>query len=217
MESSGTNWVDLLVGPAWQALLVVALGAIALAIILRQPRWLQSLTINAGISRISLLGIEVELTAAYHARKLKAPEADALHAFSILSARLEPVVQRRGVLWIDDKPHGNRHEVELLRRLGVQVDQVRSTANALARLKEPSMPINLVVANWTRPDDKVAAGIHVVAALRDAGYAVPIIFYVGIPSLERKAEAAKAGAVGLTSQPDELLKLALVELATASA
>jgi CheY-like chemotaxis protein len=214
---SATDWVDVLVPPLLEALLVVALAAGALAVIVRQPRWLQKLAVDSGISRVSLLGIEVELKAAYDLRDLEAPDAVALNAFSILSVRLEPVVHRRGVLWIDDKPDGNRHEVELLRRLGVQVEQVRCTARALTRLREPSMPINVVIANWTRPHDTTAAGDDVVGALRDAGYEVPVAFYVGNASAERKAEAAAAGAVGLTAVPDELLKLALVELATASA
>jgi CheY-like chemotaxis protein len=217
MVADETDWVELLLGPAWEALLVILLAAIALAIILRQPRWLRSLAANAGISRLSLLGVEVELEAAFKLRGLDAPDADALRGFSVLGARLEPVVRSRGVLWIDDKPEGNRHEAGLLRRLGVQVEQVRCTQRAIPRLREPSMSIDLVIANWTRPDDHVATGVDVVAALRTAGYHVPVLFYVGDASPERKAAAAAAGAVGVTAVPDEMLKLALVELATASA
>jgi CheY-like chemotaxis protein len=211
--SLATDWVQVLVGPAWEALLVVLVAAGAVTFAARRPLVVQKLAADAGISRISLLGIEVELAAAFEARRQPPPQATTLHAFKILSARLEPLVRGRGVVWIDDKPDGNRHEVELLRKLGVQVDQVRSTARALARLREPSMPIDVVIANWTRAD--AVAGADVVAALRDAGYAVPVMFYVGDASPERKAAAAAAGAVGLTNAPDELLKLALVELATA--
>jgi CheY-like chemotaxis protein len=73
-----------------------------------------------------------------------------------------------------------------------------------------------VIANWTRPDDHVATGVDVAAALRNAGYDLPVLFYVGDASPERKSTAAAAGAIGVTAVPDELLKLALVELATAS-
>ena len=216
IAANDTNWVDLLVGPAWEALLVILLAAAALAVIVRQPRWLQSLAANAGISKLSLLGIEVELKAAFKFRELDEPDAETLRAFSVLGARLEPVVRGRGVLWIDDKPAGNRHEAGLLRRLGVQVEQVRCTQRAIPRLYEPSMSIDLVIANWTRPDDHVATGVDVIAALRNAGHDVPVLFYVGDASAERKADAAAAGAIGVTAVPDELLKLALVELATAS-
>jgi CheY-like chemotaxis protein len=207
-----TDWAGLLVGPAWQAFLVVVLAAAALLLLMRQPVWLQKLMMNGGISRISLLGIEVELAEAYKERDQNPPGPGTLQAFSILSRRLEPVVRGRGVLWIDDNPDGNRHEVELLRRLGVQVNQVRSTAQALARLKEPTMPIDLVIADYARPDDTLATGAAVIATLRDAGFRVPIVFYVGDASPDRRAEAAAAGAVGLTAAPDELLKLTLVEL-----
>jgi CheY-like chemotaxis protein len=208
-----TDWVELLAGPAWEALLVVLLATAVLVLVARRPLWLHRLAADAGISRISLLGIEVELMAAYEARSQTPPGAATLHAFSILGARLEPLVRGRGVLWIDDKPEGNRHEAGLLRTLGIQVDQVRSTARAQARLREPTMSIDLVIANWTRSD--AIGGADVVAALRDAGHDVTVIFYVGNASPERKAEAAAVGAAGLTNAPDELLKLTLVELATA--
>jgi CheY-like chemotaxis protein len=212
---AATDWGEVLVTPIWGAVVAAGLALGALWLVGRRPRWLDRLLRASGASSLNVMGVEVELSAAYTLRGLPSPDPDQRYALSALAGRIEPLLRGRGVLWIDAKPSNNRHEVAALRGLGVQVDQVASTAAARARLNEPTMPIDLVIANWTRPHDKVADGIDVLPALCAPGRSAPLVFYVGDASPERKAQAAAAGAVGLTNEPDELFRLALVQLATA--
>ncbi|HEY6779720.1 MAG TPA: hypothetical protein VI111_02130, partial [Thermoleophilaceae bacterium] len=46
---------------------------------------------------------------------------------------------------------------------------------------------------------------------------IPLVFYVGDVTPERRAQAARLGAVAVTKTPDELLRFVLVELSTAGA
>jgi CheY-like chemotaxis protein len=214
-----TDWADLLIGPAWQALVAV-LAAVALGVIAYTYRSrLGDLAADAGISKLTVMGVELELItretrAAYAERNQTPPPKAALRALALLGSRLEPLVRGQQVLWIDDKPNGNRHEVELLEALGVEVAPVASFSAAMTRIGAPDTHVDVVITNWTRPADP-ADGLAVIDRLRDAGSGAPVIFYVGDASAERRAAAAGRGAAGLTDKPDELLKVALVELATA--
>ena len=75
-----------------------------------------------------------------------------------------------------------------------------------------------MISDWTRGGR--AEGPELLERLRtDAGTRavrrLPVIYYVGDASPDRRARAAELGAVALTNAPDELLKFALVELSVA--
>jgi CheY-like chemotaxis protein len=207
-----TDWVELLLAPIWSA--IVALVALALVVAFRQP--LGRLLWRLGVTRINLLGVDVEWIVdqtadAYRHRQLPVPATGDLRAFGILSARLAPLIRDHRLLWVDDRPHANAIEAHLLRRLGVEIEGAVSTAEALAKFDSSPAPFDLVVSDWDR-----GGGDDVLELAREMegnGIEVPIIVYTGLKNGDRGSKAAEAGIGAVTTQPDELLKHVLVELA----
>ena len=72
------------------------------------------------------------ILAANRARSGPSPDAAALRrqALALIDA---PRLPR--LLWVDDHPDGNRFEADMLARLQIELVQVRSTEEALARLR----------------------------------------------------------------------------------
>lgn len=79
--------------------------------------------------------------------------------------------------------------------------------------KDPGR-FDLIISDWTRAGAE--EGPDLLERLRSTGHNLPYVFYVADASATRRARAAELGAVGIAVLPDELLKYALVELATAS-
>jgi CheY-like chemotaxis protein len=211
---AATDWAQILLEPLWA--LVVAILAVGLVWLFRRP--LQRLGRDLGLARLSIFGIDVEgiegqARAAFEMHRIPAPDRRDLRAFGLLSARLAPLVSGRTVLWVDDRPTNNAIEIQLLRKLGVDVVTALDTQEALERFATVRHRFDLVISDWTRsgPND----GPELALALQHRGRPTPVLFYVGDASPARRALAAELGAVGVTGLPDELLKLALVELATA--
>lgn len=206
-----TDWPQLLLTPLWSAIVAVLL--LCLAVALRRP--LSRRLGQLGISRVSLLGVDVEWIAdqtadAYRGRQLSVPAAGHLRAFAILGARLTPLVRNRRVLWVDDRPQGNAAEARLLRRLGVDIDGAPTTEAALTMIATDPAPFDLVISDWDRGGGDDA--LDLAHRLDEAGSDVPIVVYAGTRTSERSAKAAEAGIAAVTTEPDELLKHVLVEL-----
>jgi two-component system chemotaxis response regulator CheY len=211
-----TGWLEILVAPLWGAVVVIIV--LIVAWLFRGP--LTRLLSDLGISRLSVLGVDVEWVvgqtqAAYRERQQSPPGHGELHAFATLSAHLAPLVSHRRVLWVDDRPAGNAAETRLLRRLGIDVENATTTADALAQIAGSPARFDLVISDWNRGegDDN---GIALLTRLREDGFELPLVFYAGETTPERRAKAAELGAIGLTVEPDDLLKHVLVELATAA-
>lgn len=207
-----TDWAEVLVPPVWSALVAVAL--LALAWFWRVPlsRGLNKI----GISRLNVMGVDLiasQAEDAYRARNMTAPGARELRAFGALGLRLEPLVRGRRVLWVDDLPETHEFEARLLRGLGVEIENVLGTEEALERLRRDRACFDLLITDWTRGEDG-EAGPKLLARLGE-DFPLPVLMYVGEDPPERRARAAELGASGLTRDPDELLKQVLVELATA--
>lgn len=213
MPPLATDWAEVLVPPVWSAFLLVAV--VLLAVLFKRP--LKRILAELGISRFSILGIDVEGIAdeaedAYIQRQSQVPGRGELRAFARLSGQLAPLVRERRVLWVDDEPAGNEVEARLLRRLGVEVENALDTEEALARLHRDPARFDLVVSDWRRGED-ADAGRTLLEALRRRGGRLPVLMYVGKADERRRSEAAALGAKALTDEPDELLKQVLVELA----
>jgi CheY-like chemotaxis protein len=105
------------------------------------------------------------------------------------------------VLWVDDNPGNNLGECRLLRALGVEIEQVRSTPDALCELSRARF--DLLLSDMDRegaPD----AGLRMLGQLGRA--APPVVFYVGRVDQSR---GVPRGAVGIADRPELLLHLAL--------
>jgi CheY-like chemotaxis protein len=167
---------------------------------------------DLGVTRFSFLGIDIDLLQAkardaYKERKdVPTPPESELRASASGAARLAPLVQKRRILWVDDKPDWNLAPADFFRSLGIEVDTRTTTDEALEIAKE----FDLVISNWVRA--KQEEGPRLLERLRERGVRTPVLFYVGVVSTERYARAEELGAVGITRRPDELFKLALGEL-----
>ena len=124
--------------------------------------------------------------------------------------------EQRRVLWVDDRPEGNRFEAAALAKLQIEVVKARSTDEALQRIAADSEGFALVISDWERAGEPAAedgsAGLHLLARLRSAGLHCPLIFYHGVQGAQREGRAVQArdaGALGEAVLPDELMTLVL--------
>jgi CheY-like chemotaxis protein len=121
---------------------------------------------------------------------------------------------QKRVLWVDDRPENNRHETVALAKLQIEVIAVRSTGQALLRIAfdaQSGETFDLVLTDWTRPDDTPDAALALLTALRKAGHSMPVVIYHSESNAEHRAERAArgvaAGAMGEAVLPSELMRL----------
>jgi len=122
--------------------------------------------------------------------------------------------EQKRVLWVDDKPEGNRHEAGALAKLQIEVVTARSTEEALARLDADAEGFDLILSDWDRPEaleGMASAGLKLLHALASRPQRPPVAFYHGAFDAalrSRRREALlQAGAVGEAVTPGELLAL----------
>ena len=119
---------------------------------------------------------------------------------------------QKRVLWVDDRPEGNRLETIALAKLQIEVVAVRDTDTALRRI-EDAEGFDLVISDWERTGEPAEAGLRLLKRLRDAGSAVPVVYYHGAfdaAQRRRRAEQARAaGALGEAVLPSDLMALVL--------
>lgn len=125
--------------------------------------------------------------------------------------RLIDTPQQKRVLWVDDQPQGNRHEIAALAKLQIDTVTVGSTDEAMRRLRSDREQFDLVVSDWDRRAERAEAGLELLRQLRAANCTTPLIFYHGEWGRERRAlralRARAAGAEGEATLPAELLQL----------
>lgn len=210
----GVDWVTLVLAPVWGV--VVAAGTLLLAWVFRRP--LRVAIRDLGIRSVSIGGLTVEWVteqalAAYRERgDLAEAQPERVRAAAAVGVHLRDLIHGRRILWVDDVPENNANEMAIFRELGVRIEIATATEPAVAATT--SSPPDLVISDWQRKED-AAAGPRLAEQLRDAGLNVPVVFYVGKVFDERRVRAALVGAAGITHQPDQLLKLAIMELAAA--
>jgi CheY-like chemotaxis protein len=138
------------------------------------------------------------------------PDAAAVRAQAL---RLIDARDPHRVLWVDDHPGNNVYEAGVLARLQIEVEAVRSTDEALARLGAPEgASFDLVISDWSRDDEAPLAGLRLLAAMRQRGHGQPLVYYHGTTGPARAALAASAGAAGAHGEavlPAELMDLVL--------
>jgi CheY-like chemotaxis protein len=156
-------------------------------------------------------GFASELSVA--ARLRRVADIGSAEAEDIALALIDMPAQKR-VLWVDDQPEGNRHEVAALAKLQIEVVSVRNTDEALARLDADREDFDLVLSDWSRAealDGMPSAGLKLLRALAAHRRRLPVIFYHGELDPARRATRRTtllhAGAFGEAVSPGELLAL----------
>ena len=155
------------------------------------------------------------------ARMRGVADIDSAEAEDMAAALIDMPEQKR-VLWVDDKPEANHHEVAALAKLQIEVVAVHSTDDALARLDTDAEGFDLVLSDWSRPealDGAPSAGLKLLRALAAGPRRLPVIFYHGEFDIERRAARRdtllRAGAFGEAVTPGELLALVRTALQSA--
>ena len=141
---------------------------------------------------------------------------DATDAWN-MGERLAAITGWKRVLWVDDHPENNVHEVSaLLAKLQIEVQTVTSTESALDALVPGREAFDLVITDWHRDPQRVsglAEGVRLVRAMRERGLAVPVLCYHGvIPTDEfrrRREQFLAAGGQGTAFLPSDLLEQAI--------
>jgi CheY-like chemotaxis protein len=113
------------------------------------------------------------------------------------------------ILWVDDRPSGNRREARIFAGLGAHITFAASSAEA-----EPLIAaggFHLILSDMKRGDVE-DEGLRLLRRLRAKGVQTPFLFYVG-----RMQEGLPEGAQGLTNRPDRLVALVLDVLAVRAA
>lgn len=129
---------------------------------------------------------------------------------------------QKRVLWVDDKPEGNRHEIAALAKLQIEIVTAHSSEEALARLDADDEGFDLVISDWTRPEaleGMPSAGLKLLRALAARLRRPPVIFYHGefddARRTARRDTLLRAGAFGEAVRPGELLELVRTALQAA--
>ena len=120
------------------------------------------------------------------------------------------LADQQRVLWVDDRPEGNRFEISALAKLQIEVVTARNTDEALQLIAADSEGFGLVISDWERAGEPAQAGLRLLARLRQTGIDWPLVFYHGADSAQRARRAAQAraaGALGEAVLPSELMAL----------
>lgn len=118
-------------------------------------------------------------------------------------APIRPMLTRANLLWVDDNPRNNLSERRLLHRLGIFIESVLTTQDALETIRSASAwaPFDLIISDMRRGTES-RAGLAMLERLRESNISQPVIFYVGT-----MREDTLASAYGITNRPDRLLEL----------
>lgn len=117
--------------------------------------------------------------------------------------RAKDILKGSKVLWVDDKPAGNRQEYLLLQQYGVSIDLATDTSDALGQVEKLQLvggKYHVVISNMARGGND-QEGSRMLAEFRTRGLTMPVVFYILRLVRER---GTPAYALGITNRPDEL-------------
>lgn len=117
---------------------------------------------------------------------------------------------RRTILWVDDKPQGNAHEIAKLQGDGWEIVTVASTREALEFLHDRSTRPTVIISDMARKEGLTyssSAGLDLIREVRAKNINVPIFVYTA-SSVERyRSLVTEAKGNGITASPMELFRL----------
>ena len=161
------------------------------------------------ISGFQVFGVEISLATtdldkALEARKVSVEQREhLLEPVQRRVARIKAILPGARILWVDDEPGNNLYEVRALTSLGIKIDQVTTSGQALALLSQESY--DTIISDIDRFGNP-SEGLDFLSAMRDQDLNRPTVFYVGQLDPGR---GVPAFAFGITDRPDLLLHLIL--------
>jgi CheY-like chemotaxis protein len=205
-------WVDVVVGIRKEAEAIIERPERAHRLERRPP---PSREASEAIRTMSV-NFASNLTDLMRERRLDAPNESQTQA--VLNGLMD-VTEQKCILWVDDHPENNQHEISWLRQLQVQVITATSTDEALVALSKQSY--HLIISDWQREPTSlpgVSEGLRLLLALHSHSIQTPVVYYYGAEWHEAKRAVLRAaGALGATYRPDELYSLVASALQTPSA
>jgi CheY-like chemotaxis protein len=160
---------------------------------------------NASVAHLDLSNLGPDASRALQAQISQSVAASARAVDALTSVSPQGTNQIRQILWVDDRPANNAFETQAFEKLGFNVTNALSTADALDHVEKRKY--DLIISDMARPEG-ARAGFDLVSRLREQKVTVPLIIYSSANTPEMRAEATRLGAFGSTNRPDELLHLA---------
>jgi CheY-like chemotaxis protein len=110
----------------------------------------------------------------------------------------------RKALWVDDNPDNNVFETKALQALGIEVEFVTTTSEALRKLQRNDYDV--VISDMARFEDE-KAGYSLLNKLRNIRSDTPFILYSSTNTPDQERAIISQGAYGSTSVASELVEL----------
>ena len=166
--------------------------------------------VKFALSGGAALDAAIELAQKNSAWPVEVPAADRKAALDRASAN-RSVFEGAEILWVDDRPSNNRNEARMLRSFGALVTFAATTEEAVHALQaaaEQHQPFDVILSDISRelPAPDLTAGLTMLPRLREAGFHLPLIYYIGRPD---PSAGVPPGAFGVTNRPDQLLQLVI--------
>lgn len=111
------------------------------------------------------------------------------------------------ILWVDDEPRNNAHEIAKLEEDGYRVVRARSTIEARSIIGSGTEPGAIVTDMGREEDGKYVAdaGLELIRTVREESIEAPIFVYTNPRRVRQiRADVLEAGGNGTTASPVEL-------------
>jgi len=189
--------------------LVVWLFALGLLMFALRHRRIESLAVgpfNFRIMKEEAMVAAATASAAWQSPAAAENQVDVPRIRATIDRMFTPGVLNnlmgKAVLWVDDRPEGNRLAMRALKKFGLDIEQVPSTEEAMAALARRKF--DLVISDMARGSDQ-HAGWGFLKLLRDGGSGVPFFIFSSLDLPEYRREAEKRGAQLSTNDMIELI------------
>jgi CheY-like chemotaxis protein len=196
---------------AWPVLAAVVL--VALLPTLVHVARSRALSIKYGEMEISIQDASQQLIKQVEdlqtqVQRLAAPAAPAAARAAAAAATGAP--RRRLILWVDEKPENNAHEIAKLQGDGWDIATARSTQAALDKLAAGEEPA-VVISDMARREGlayRRTAGLDLIRAIRSRKLGTPVFIYASADAERTYGSEVRAqGGDGITASPLELFRL----------
>ena len=115
----------------------------------------------------------------------------------------------RSILWVDDRPTNNTYTQRAFQSVGVNVELALSTQEAINLLGERDF--DAIISDMGRKEGP-REGYVLLEKIRANGVTIPFFIHAASSSTQHRAETARHGGQGCTSDPSELFDMVMSAL-----